>query len=70
MGLGFMQFGIEFAKEKYCPKTLTLAVAAFNERAIKVYKKAGFAALNTFMQATNGGRFEFLKMKYIIPSTK
>ncbi|MGF2715207.1 GNAT family N-acetyltransferase, partial [Bacillus cereus] len=44
---------------------ITLSVAAFNERAIKVYKKAGFEAVGTFIQKTNGSCFEFLKMNYI-----
>ncbi|KFN01765.1 N-acetyltransferase [Bacillus clarus] len=64
LGLDFVQAGIMFCKEKYKPRHITLAVATFNERAIKVYKKVGFEAVGTFVQETNGSRFEFLKMIY------
>jgi len=63
-GLEFLKAGIEFAKSKYTPKKITLSVAIFNKRAIKVYKKIGFKEVDTFMRDTNGDRFEFLKMSY------
>ena len=63
-GLEFTKVGVEYAVLKYNPQEITLSVATFNERAIKVYKKAGFTPVSTFMQDTNGSRFEFLKMKY------
>lgn len=63
-GLDFLKAGIEFAKSKYTPQTITLSVATFNKRAIKVYEKIGFKEVETFMQDTNGDRFEFLKMSY------
>ena len=40
----------------------TLIVACFNQRAINVYKKAGFIEDKIFMHCTNGGEYEFLKM--------
>jgi len=64
LGLDFLKAGLNYAISKYNPKEITLSVATFNERAIKVYKKAGFEPIETFMQDTNGSRFEFLKMKY------
>ncbi|MGH0585229.1 GNAT family N-acetyltransferase [Bacillus mycoides] len=64
-GLQFVKAGIAFSKEKYGCNYITLSVAAFNERAIKVYKRAGFEAVGTFIQKTNGSCFEFLKMNYI-----
>ena len=64
MGLDFFKAGLDYAISKYNPKEITLSVATFNERAVKVYKKAGFESVKTFMQDTNGSRFEFLKMKY------
>ncbi|MBU5465913.1 GNAT family N-acetyltransferase [Virgibacillus sp. MSJ-26] len=64
LGLSFLKAGLCYAISKYKPKEITLSVATFNERAIKVYKKAGFKPVVTFMQDTNGSRFEFLKMKY------
>ena len=64
-GLQFVNAGLAFSKEKYGCNYITLSVAKFNERAIKVYKRAGFEAVGTFIQKTNGGCFEFLKMNYI-----
>ncbi len=64
MGLDYLNAGINFAISKYNPKKITLSVATFNKRAIKVYKRAGFAIVKTFMQDINGNRLEFLKMEY------
>jgi len=43
-------------------KNISLIVAKFNNRAITVYKRAGFIVNKEFIQKTNGGEFEFLKM--------
>ncbi|MQR95942.1 GNAT family N-acetyltransferase [Fictibacillus phosphorivorans] len=64
-GFEFLKSVIEFVKREYEPRKLTLSVATFNQRAIKVYKKIGFQENKTFMQATNGGEFEFIKMEYV-----
>ncbi|ENQ3077813.1 GNAT family N-acetyltransferase [Bacillus cereus] len=66
LGLAFMKAGLEFCVKKYRPKYVTLSVATFNKRAIKVYEKVGFEAVGTFVQETNGSCFEFLKMMYSI----
>ncbi|MDY0405049.1 GNAT family protein [Virgibacillus sp. 179-BFC.A HS] len=63
-GLSFLKEGLAFAKAKYSPNVITLSVATFNNRAIKVYKKAGFEPVETFVQETNDGHYDFLKMKY------
>ena len=63
-GLEFLKAGLEFAKSKYIPQTITLSVATFNQRAIKVYRKIGFEEVDAFMQDTNGDSFEFLNMSY------
>ncbi|KAB2443550.1 GNAT family N-acetyltransferase [Bacillus luti] len=68
LGLQFVKAGLDFSKETYSCKYITLSVATFNERAIKVYKRAGFEAVGTFIQKTNGSCFEFLKMSYICKS--
>jgi len=44
-GLDFVQAGMKFAKGRYAPASFHLTVAPFNERAIKVYKRAGFKCL-------------------------
>ena len=41
-GAQFTELGIAFAKEHYGAKKFRLSVAAFNERAQKVYEKIGF----------------------------
>lgn len=64
LGLEFFKAGLKFAISQFTPNEITLSVATFNDRAIKVYKKAGFEPGEIFMQDTNGSRFEFLKMKY------
>ncbi|WP_245830923.1 GNAT family N-acetyltransferase [Sediminibacillus massiliensis] len=48
MGLKFLKVGIRFAEEQFAPSFLRLSVAAFNQRAIKVYERAGFRKDKTF----------------------
>ena len=62
-GLSFFKAGLNFAIAHYQPEKFTLAVAAFNERAITVYKKAGFQLDEIFLQKTNGSHYKFVKMK-------
>ena len=63
-GLGgdFLLAGLDHARSRYEPVRFSLAVATFNRRAIKVYERAGFAAVRTYMHRTNGGDWEFLEM--------
>ena len=37
-------------------------MATFNERAIKVYERAGFVADRVYMHWTNGAEWEFVEM--------
>lgn len=64
LGYTFLATGITYIKERFSPAFITLAVAVFNDRAIKLYKKAGFKEAATFLQYTNGGEYEFVKMIY------
>jgi [ribosomal protein S18]-alanine N-acetyltransferase len=64
MGVDFMKAGMDFVKSRFKPDIITLSVAMFNQRAIKVYRRMGFIDLDTFMQNTNGGSYEFLRMEY------
>jgi ribosomal-protein-alanine N-acetyltransferase len=59
-----INFGVE--KFKYKQNCIMLAVALFNKRAIKAYEKIGFQSVEKYMQKTNGGEFEFIKMKKVI----
>ena len=65
LGLDFLESGLNYAISKYNPENITLSVATFNERAIKLYIKAGFETTGTFMQDTNGSRFVFMRMRYV-----
>jgi ribosomal-protein-alanine N-acetyltransferase len=62
LGQAFLASGLAFAKEKFSPETFRLSVATFNRRAIRVYERAGFQHDGLFMNETNGGRHEFLRM--------
>ncbi|MDN5709051.1 MAG: GNAT family N-acetyltransferase [Planococcus sp. (in: firmicutes)] len=62
-GAAFLKARIDFAKSNYHPQKITLSVADFNKRAIKLYEKLGFRKVESFVQATNGGHFDFVKME-------
>ncbi|RDY69137.1 GNAT family N-acetyltransferase [Halobacillus sp. SY10] len=62
-GESFVQSCLCFATERYQARAFTLSVATFNKRAIAVYERVGFKKKHTFMQATNGGQYEFLSME-------
>lgn len=52
---------INFIQSEFKPEKITLSVATFNQRAIKLYRKIGFEDVEPFMQDTNASTFEFLK---------
>jgi ribosomal-protein-alanine N-acetyltransferase len=62
LGGAFLAAGLGFAREQFSPERFVLAVATFNERAIKVYERAGFARVRVYMHSTGGGEWEFLEM--------
>lgn len=49
-GLAFVQQGIRYAKETLGEERLRLSVAVFNDRAVRVYQRAGFRIVR---QVTN-----------------
>jgi [ribosomal protein S18]-alanine N-acetyltransferase len=59
-GLGeeFLHAGLRFARETYSPPAFRLTVATFNRRAIRVYERAGFEAVERF-----GGKKDWLLMR-------
>ena len=61
-GLDFLLAGLDFARELHSPTRFALAVATFNERAIRVYERAGFHRGKVYVHHTNGGQFPFLAM--------
>lgn len=68
IGTEFVIAGIDFGVKKfdYRQDCVMLAVASFNKRAINVYEKIGFHFVEKYLQKTNDGEFEFIKMKKII----
>ena len=62
LGLEFVQAGLEFAGKRFAPSIFRLIVATFNQRAIRVYEKAGFRHDRVFIHETNGGKYEYLQM--------
>jgi ribosomal-protein-alanine N-acetyltransferase len=62
LGASFLLAGLEFARARFAPERFTLAVATFNERAITVYERAGFARGHVYMHWTNGAEWEFMEM--------
>ncbi len=62
LGLPFVEESLAFARERFGPRRFRLSVATFNERAIRVYERAGFVPLRTYDHETNGGIFPFVEM--------
>ena len=62
-GKVFVDSILQWIETTYGPHTITLAVATFNERAIRVYQACDFKPTNTFLQETNGGTYPFLSME-------
>jgi [ribosomal protein S18]-alanine N-acetyltransferase len=63
-GLGepFVRTCLRFASAELGAKRYTLAVAAFNRRAITVYQWAGFREVERFEHVTNGGLHAIIRM--------
>lgn len=63
-GLEFFKAGLEYGREQFRPEQIVLAVATFNERAIKVYERAGFARTGKHVRNLPGfGEVEFIDME-------
>jgi ribosomal-protein-alanine N-acetyltransferase len=72
-GLGeeFVTLCVKYAASQYklLKRTIRLHVALFNERAIKVYQRAGFIETSRTIRDTHIGRVDFVEMeKRIAPS--
>ena len=62
LGLEFVRAGMAFAKQRFFPNFFRLEVRTFNQRAIKVYERAGFKPGKTFWRLTRRGMQEYLVM--------
>ena len=50
----------------FAPPSFRLSVATFNQRAIAVYERAGFAPTGTFVSRANGEKHEFQVMVLLV----
>ena len=62
LGVEYVLAGLEFARERFSPGRFTLSVTTFNERAIRVYERAGFRRGALYTHHTSGGEYLFLSM--------
>jgi [ribosomal protein S18]-alanine N-acetyltransferase len=63
LGTAFVEAGLDYARSHYRPEWFSLAVAAFNRRAISVYERAGFSEVRRYEHHTNGGDWDFIEMR-------
>ena len=63
MGTEFVLAGLRFAKENLSPPAFRLTVAASNLRAVRVYERVGFEAVEAFGARTPDGSREWLLMR-------
>lgn len=65
-GLEFVRAGLEFARRRFDPEQIVLNVAAFNERAIAVYERAGFRVVGRHVRRfERWGEVEFIEMEEV-----
>ncbi len=62
LGLGYVEAGMAFARSHFAPSRFRLSVATFNQRAIRVYERAGFQTIRAYDHETNGGVHPFIEM--------
>lgn len=61
-GFGFLNSGLDFARNMLSSKGFRLTVATFNQRAIKVYQRIGFKKANSFERISDDRTVEFWVM--------
>jgi len=62
LGTQFVAAGIEYGAQQLGIDRYVVDVAAFNQRAINVYRRLRFAPQREFDQSTNGGIHRFVRM--------
>ena len=63
-GEEFSRAGLEFGRARFSPKKIILNVAAFNERAMKVYERLDFYEVGRHIRAfERWGAVEFVEME-------
>ena len=62
LGARFLEQGLAFARECFRPQRFRLRVAKFNERAIEVYRRAGFVVERDYVHDFYGTPYDFVEM--------
>ena len=62
LGLSFVEAGVDFARLEFAPSSFRLFVLAWNKRAMRVYERAGFHRVGTYLQRGVHGTSEFVEM--------
>ena len=63
-GGAFLNEILRFVRNNYGFEKIRMDVASFNQRAIKVYERAGFVKTGTGKVPTNGGIYDFTFMEW------
>lgn len=69
-GLAFFEAILDFARRTFAPQALRVTVAAFNQRAIRVYEKAGFEHEQAFQRSGDGMEFVILSCQRDLPGAE
>jgi RimJ/RimL family protein N-acetyltransferase len=69
LGLRFVLTGLAFANARYQPQRFVLHVAEFNQRALRVYERAGFSIISRHVRSFDRfGDVPFLTMEKLMAS--
>lgn len=63
VGLAFVNAGLDFARERFHPAAFRLFVLAFNQRAARVYERAGFMRVGIRHVHNIHGEHDFIEMR-------
>lgn len=69
LGLSFVNAGLAFAREQFAPAMFHLYVLTFNQRAIRVYERAGFHNAGKITVHNMHGPVEFIEMETDVQAT-
>ncbi len=65
LGLAFVNAGLDFARKEFAPKHFRLYVFDWNERAIRVYERAGFQRIGPHLVHRPEGDRIFIEMQRV-----
>ncbi|HEX6819259.1 MAG TPA: GNAT family N-acetyltransferase, partial [Ktedonobacterales bacterium] len=67
LGLAFVRAGLDFARARFAPPAFRLYALTWNERAIRVYERAGFQRVGVRRVVNRHGVLDFLEMSRTEP---